>query len=324
VAEALSPDLVIRVGGVPVSKALLHFLAVHAEVPQIVVDPGGAWSDPLHSASAVVRCDATWLCSALLDRLSDPAAGGPSGEIIGWLDRWRWVSSHTRDAVRAVLRRHPGLSEPRAILELSALLPTDTTLVVGNSMPVRDLDSFLPNRSRPLRVLANRGASGIDGVVSTGLGVAAAGRRPTVILLGDISLYHDLNGLLAAGRFGLDATIVVFNNDGGGIFSLLPQADIEEGFEELFGTPHGLDFSHAAALYGLDFHRPDEWRGLRRAVNRAVRQRGVTLIELRTDRKANAALHAELWHAVAAAVSAGTVWSWGGRVGRRRRGQRAT
>lgn len=318
-AEVLRPDLVIRIGGVPVSKALLRYLDVHAEVPQLVVDPGGAWSDPLCTASAVVRCDPTWLAVALIDRFSGPAERGLPAGSGGWVDRWRWLAGHTRDTVKGLLKRSEELSEPRAILELTALLPAHTNLVVGNSMPVRDLDAFLPVHKRPLRVLANRGASGIDGVVSTGLGVAASGHGRTVILLGDISLYHDLNGLLAAKRFGLDATIVVLNNDGGGIFSLLPQADVEDGFEELFGTPHGLDFAHAAELYGLTYRRPENWSEVRRMFSRALRSTGVTLLEIRTDRTRNAELHNEIWHTVATSVSSGSVWSWRGKVRRGRR-----
>lgn len=323
-AEVLRPDLVIRLGGVPVSKALLHYLDVHAEVPQLMVDPGGAWSDPLCTASMVVRCDPTWLSVALIDRLSGPAERGLPTGAGGWLDRWRWLSGHTRDTVRSMLRRTEELTEPRAILELTNLMPADTNLVVGNSMPVRDLDAFLPIHKRPLRILGNRGASGIDGVVSTGLGVAAAGVGRTVILLGDVSLYHDLNGLLAAKRFSVNATIVVVNNDGGGIFSLLPQATVEDGFEELFGTPHGLDFRHAAELYGLAYRRPSDCSELRRVFSRAMRSTGVTLVEIRTDRKANADLHAELWHTVATSVSSGSVWSLRGKVRRGRRKSQMT
>ena len=188
------------------------------------------------------------------------------------------------------------------LAELAGLLPPGATLFAGNSMPVRDLDAFFPGGSRPVRFLANRGASGIDGVVSSALGASAVRPGPLVLVIGDLSFYHDMNGLLAARRFGLLATVVLLNNDGGGIFSLLPQAEDPEHFEELFGTPHGLDFRYAAEMYGLVYHRVDCRDDFRAAVRESMASEGVTVLEDRTDRRANARLHRELWQGAAQAI----------------------
>ena len=171
-------------------------------------------------------------------------------------------------------------------------------------MPVRDLDTCLPGAPRPIRFLANRGASGIDGVVSTALGVSAATSDPLVLVIGDLSFYHDMNGLLAAGRHHLSATIVLLNNDGGGIFSFLPQADESEHFEELFGTPHGLDFRPAAELYGLTYRLVEGRDDFRAALRGSIGSPGVSLVEVRSDRRANVRLHRELWAAASEAVRA--------------------
>jgi 2-succinyl-5-enolpyruvyl-6-hydroxy-3-cyclohexene-1-carboxylate synthase len=198
------------------------------------------------------------------------------------------------------------MSEPLVFRRLSDLVPENAIVFAGNSMPVRDLDSFWPAGTKRVRFMANRGASGIDGVVSTALGVAAASTEPVVLVLGDISLYHDMNGLLAARRHNLNATIIVINNDGGGIFSFLPQAERVEHFEELFGTPHGLDFRHTAELYGLDYclaMTPDDFDA---AVMHSLRTEGVSLIEVRTDRDENLALHRKIWADVAAALEGAT------------------
>ena len=160
----------------------------------------------------------------------------------------------------------------------------------------------IPGGKRPIRFLANRGASGIDGVVSTALGVSAVSPRPLVLAIGDLSFYHDMNGLLAVGRHNLSATVVLSNNDGGGIFSFLPQADETEHFEELFGTPHGLDFRPAAELYDLAYQRVEGWDQFRAAVQQSMGSPGVGLVEVRTDRRANVRLHRELWAAVSDAV----------------------
>jgi 2-succinyl-5-enolpyruvyl-6-hydroxy-3-cyclohexene-1-carboxylate synthase len=174
-------------------------------------------------------------------------------------------------------------------------------------MPVRDLDSFFPPTPRPLRFLANRGANGIDGVVSSALGVAAAGPRsyaasgPLVLVIGDLSLYHDANGLLASKLHDLDATIILLNNDGGGIFSFLPQAGLP-AFEPLFGTPHGLDFRPLVEMYGGRFHAMRDWTDFRGAVATALNTSGLNVIEVRTERRRNVALHRTAWERVEQAL----------------------
>jgi len=170
-------------------------------------------------------------------------------------------------------------------------------------MPVRDLDTFFPGTARTIRFLGNRGASGIDGVVSSALGTAAASAAPVILVLGDLALYHDLNGLLAAKLHRLRATIVLLNNDGGGIFSFLPQADYPDHFEALFGTPTGLDFRVAAELYDAAFARPATWEAFRACVRERVMAEGLGIVEVRTGRDRNVVLHRQVWAAVEAAVS---------------------
>ncbi|MBI4571084.1 MAG: 2-succinyl-5-enolpyruvyl-6-hydroxy-3-cyclohexene-1-carboxylic-acid synthase [Chloroflexi bacterium] len=300
-AEELAPDVVLRFGATPTSKALLQYLERHARSRQILVDGGDGWSDPDLVASDLLRADARSLCEALLAALPSPArSDGVTGRS-GWVERWVRTGQGTRAALQERLAE-PGLSEPRVFSELAELLPDGATLFAGNSMPVRDLDAFFPGGGRRVRFLANRGASGIDGVVSAALGVSAVSEEPLVLVLGDLSFYHDMNGLLAAKRHDLSATIVLLNNDGGGIFSFLPQADELEHFEELFGTPHGLDVRHVAELYGLDYRMIDGWATFRSAVRESTASRGVTLLEVRTDRRANVALHRDLWAAVSEAL----------------------
>ena len=182
------------------------------------------------------------------------------------------------------------------------VLPEGATLLAGNSMPVRDFDSFLPAGTRAAAILSNRGASGIDGVVSTALGASTVSEGPTALVIGDLSFYHDMNGLLAAQRFGLRATIVLINNDGGGIFSFLPQHDDAEHFEALWGTPHGLDFSHVAGLYGVGFQRVTTREEYKAALQASFAADGVQVIEIKTDREENLRLHQRIWDAVADAV----------------------
>jgi 2-succinyl-5-enolpyruvyl-6-hydroxy-3-cyclohexene-1-carboxylate synthase len=174
---------------------------------------------------------------------------------------------------------------------------------------VRDLDTFLPPGPSPLRILGNRGANGIDGLVSTALGLSAGGAAPLVFVTGDLSLYHDSNGLLAAKLHGLDATIVLINNDGGGIFSFLPQASEQDQFERLFGTPHGLNFRHLAELYSAQYTHAESWPAFRAAVLAGVAGCGLHLVEVRTDRAQNVADHRAIWPLVSAALAAADLHS---------------
>lgn len=299
VARRLAPELVLRFGATPVSKPLLQYLQRHAARRQILIDGDDGWHDPALTASEVRYTHPRLLCETLLSALpAVPQQSRPNA----WKDHWIAVGGQTRATLRAHLQQSTDFSEPRVFAELADLLPPGATLFAGNSMPARDLDTFFPGSMRAVRFLANRGASGIDGVVSTALGMSAVSPGPILLTIGDLSFYHDLNGLLAAKQHQLHATIVLLQNDGGGIFSFLPQAQDQEHFEELFGTPHGLDFRPAAEMYGLSYQRPVCWEEFRTAIRQSLDSPGVTLIEVRTERRANVELHHSLWEAVSQSV----------------------
>jgi 2-succinyl-5-enolpyruvyl-6-hydroxy-3-cyclohexene-1-carboxylate synthase len=299
IAGALRPRLVIRAGAIPTSKPLQQFLAAGRQHPHIVIDPGPP-RDPDHLATTCFQADPAPTFRTLASRISSfDVQRDPS-----WLRAWTRTDGAARSAIERALLANDEPFEGRAAAEVAALLPDGATLVVGNSMPVRDVDAFVRGDRRCLRVVGTRGASGIDGVVSTALGAAAVASGPVVLLVGDLSFYHDLNGLLAVRRFGLNATVVVLNNDGGGIFSFLPQAGLlgRETFESLFGTPVGLDIAAAARLYGLSYERPEGWAAFRRAFCRSMTGSGASVIELVTDRERNVGQHRSVWAAVGEAV----------------------
>jgi 2-succinyl-5-enolpyruvyl-6-hydroxy-3-cyclohexene-1-carboxylate synthase len=301
----------------------MRYLEMHGAVWQIVVDAGGEWNDPARLAAEFVHADPVLLCRAVLGALGAPGAVPSAPGTHEWLALWRRLGARARDAIRI---RLDALAEPfegKVFAELSELLPDGAVLYVGNSMPVRDLDTFFPGTPRAVRFLGNRGASGIDGLVSSALGVAAglgaatlgaattggrvpggATRSPVVLVIGDLAFYHDLNGLLAAKLYGLNATIVLINNDGGGIFSFLPQAGYPDYFEALFGTPHGLDFRHAAGLYGASHALVESWEDFRARVREGISSEGLSIVEVRTARDRNVLLHREVWQAVEAALRA--------------------
>ncbi|MEI6043633.1 MAG: 2-succinyl-5-enolpyruvyl-6-hydroxy-3-cyclohexene-1-carboxylic-acid synthase [Chloroflexota bacterium] len=292
VLEPLAPDFVLRFGAMPTSKPLLLFLAHSPQVETWLVDGGDGWEDPTALASQVLHVDPIAFCKMALLELQgfSPASN--------WSQRWQLVAQQTAAAINRQMAECQELSEAKVFAELSQLLPNNTLFYVGNSMPIRDADTFFKSNCRNIRVLGNRGANGIDGVVSSALGASAITPLPTMLILGDISFYHDMNGLLAAKRHKLNLTIILLNNDGGGIFSFLPQAAYPDNFEELFGTPHGLDFQHTAALYGANWRRVESWEDFRSAVQTATKTNGLNLIEVPTNRARNVSQHREIWVAV--------------------------
>ena len=285
-AGALAPDCVLRFGAAPTSKALNRFLAGAADATHILCDLPGSFRDPNAVTTQRLTGDARSAATALLEALSRE----PDGV---WLREWRERDARAREALDAYALAAPEPFEGRAVVELQRALPAGATIFAGNSMPVRDVDSFLASDAKALAVASNRGANGIDGVVSSALGHAAAGAGPVALLIGDISLYHDLNGLWAGMRHGLDLTIVMLNNGGSAIFHYLPQAAHEHVFEEWFATPSDIDFAAAARAYGASHQVLGDWSELDDALTGPGR--GVRIVEVRTDRVRNVEMHREAW-----------------------------
>jgi 2-succinyl-5-enolpyruvyl-6-hydroxy-3-cyclohexene-1-carboxylate synthase len=284
------PDLVIRVGDLPTSKPLRQWLA-GLDARQVVLDAEGAWQDPAAVVADSLPLDAAAALSAALppEPLAEP----------GWLEAWRAADAAAADAIAAALGDE--LSEP-AVAAALAELPAEATVFTASSMPVRDVETFWPVRDAPPRVLAHRGANGIDGTVASAFGVAAAAGGPVVLHIGDVALTHDVGALLSAARLGLAVAIVLVDNGGGGIFDFLPVATQRDAFEEHVATPTGLDFARAAELFGLGYAAPDTADALRTTLDAAIGAPRTTLVHVRTDRARNVALHREVWQAVAAAV----------------------
>ena len=279
----LEPDVVIRIGRAPVSASLLAFLGELADVPQVRVTSGHLWKDHLGLASLYVGAEEAPFIRAVTNMLGTPNAP-PS-----WSEQWRSIDRAARQAVcdfRASEVGEPG--EGAVLAAVVAGVPEGTTLFVSNSMPVRDLDAF-GGGGKPLRVHGNRGASGIDGIVSTVAGIAAAkdGRSSIVAVVGDVAFYHDMNGLFAVAKHRLDVVFVLINNDGGGIFHMLPIRDHEPQFTEYFAAPHGLDFRHVAELYGISYRRVEHPTDVAIALGEVLAGTGPRILEVRSDRDRN-------------------------------------
>ncbi|OIK10843.1 2-succinyl-5-enolpyruvyl-6-hydroxy-3-cyclohexene-1-carboxylic-acid synthase [Bacillus sp. MUM 13] len=289
ISENCKPDLILRFGAMPVSKPLLQFIKKQTSARHMVVDGGAGWREPAGMATDMIYCDEVSFCHDMLRRIDEK-------EDRNFLESMVSLNEKVRNALLAIGDDHE-LNEGKLFLLLSDLLPEHSTLFVGNSMPIRDLDTFFFNNSKGIRTLANRGANGIDGVVSTAIGVSTVSQN-TVLAIGDLSFFHDMNGLLAAKLQKQNITVLLINNDGGGIFSFLPQSSEKENFEVLFGTPHGLDFSHAAQLYGANYAKAESWDHFSTSLTESFNIPGLKIIEVPTLRETNVLKHRDLWNFV--------------------------
>jgi 2-succinyl-5-enolpyruvyl-6-hydroxy-3-cyclohexene-1-carboxylate synthase len=294
--ERHRPEVVLQVGATPTTRA--SQVAVAAAERLIVVDAFHRDPDPERRATLRLHADPDRLAAAVLRQ--DLTTQRPEPTSDDWHATWSDLDERARRAMDDVLDSADELTELRVARDLAATITDVATLVVGSSMPIRDLDYSMAPRDG-LRVLANRGASGIDGFVSTVLGVAASG-TPTYALCGDLTLLHDAGSLLWSARQGLNAVFVVPNNDGGAVFSFLPQASLPE-LERLFTTPHGLDLGALCTTAGAGHTRISRADELSPAVADATSAGGVHIIEVPSDRERNVEHHAEIQAAVDAALA---------------------
>jgi 2-succinyl-5-enolpyruvyl-6-hydroxy-3-cyclohexene-1-carboxylate synthase len=281
----LAPDLIVSAGRPGLSRAQQAFLGSAGRHVVLAQGPD-RWADPQRTATDVAAA------IRLTGAVPDSAAS--------WLARWRHADRQARAAIDQILDAHSGISEPRLARDLVAALPEGALLWVSSSMPIRDADSHMPARD-DIRVLASRGASGIDGTISTAVGAALGHDGPAFALIGDLAFLHDQPGLAIGPREPRpDLCLIVVNNNGGGIFSTLEQAAYD-GFERIFGTPHGAAVHHIAAAFGLPYHLLDHVEDL----GKSLQGTGLRIVEVRTDRSAGAELRARLGRAVSAMADAG-------------------
>jgi 2-succinyl-5-enolpyruvyl-6-hydroxy-3-cyclohexene-1-carboxylate synthase len=284
-AERVHPDLVLRIGDMPTSKPLRSWLA---GADQVVVDPHAAWNEPTRTAETLLHADPVRTCDALAAAIEIRGTSADSG----WVGLWRDAD----EVVRSSFVEAPDNFEAKAYAGIESALPEDALVWISSSMPIRYVESYFPSSPKPIRFLSNRGANGIDGVVASAAGAAHTSGRPTFVLIGEIALLHDVGGLLASRRAGIDLTIVCVNNGGGGIFDFLPLAEHADAaaYEGHVATATDIDLAALAALAGLDHQRVETVSELTEALASAP-----GLVEFSTARSASLAAH----RAIAAAVA---------------------
>jgi 2-succinyl-5-enolpyruvyl-6-hydroxy-3-cyclohexene-1-carboxylate synthase len=296
------PEVVLFLGQPWVSKVVNQFLSESARhgTRMLAVEPDGRWYDPERVLDELVRCDGETFAKAVLGAIS--AFPAPTAAKESWLDEWTGAEQRAQWAIES---ESTGTNEPMLARRLMASLPSHATLLVSSSMPVRDVEAFGAPRPDPVRTVANRGANGIDGVVSTALGVALATQGPTVAFVGDLAFLHDVSALVRSGPFSPSLTVVVADNDGGGIFSFLPPASALDAptFDDLFGTPQAHDVASVAAGFGWPVDEVSDLDDLEQALHRHMEAGALSVIVVRLpSRHDNLDHHGRINRAIVAAV----------------------
>ncbi|GAB6182049.1 2-succinyl-5-enolpyruvyl-6-hydroxy-3-cyclohexene-1-carboxylic-acid synthase [Desulfotomaculum defluvii] len=278
IKKELKPQFIIHFGQVPVSKRLQQFLSMHQDVLYLQVDETFDYRNPaLSTKKYIVSSPGLFAKSICIEN-------GNTEYLTKWCNYQKKMRQQLND-----VKNEMDLLEGRLIQKIQNLLPRTTRLVVANSMLIRHMDYFFESRNQDIKVLCNRGANGIDGIVSTAMGVSTA-NNTTVLLIGDLSFYHDLNGLLIGKTHNLNLVIILFNNDGGGIFRYLPQSK-EKHFDYLFLTPHGINFEGLRTLYGITYYEAKNYDEFECAFKQAMTMYGIKLIEVKIDSQLSKLLH---------------------------------
>ena len=279
--EELRPDVVIQLGQIPVSKRIQQWMGTLTDIDYITVSPNAEVVNPSLTTTIHVMASVDVF-------LWEMSLGISVAQYLEYVRVWQGIESNSREQLDKV-QEEPNLFEGRTIHMLQQMMSDEGQLLVANSMSIRDMDYFWATGRSQAMVYGNRGTNGIDGTVSTALGLSTNG-KPTVMLTGDLSFFHDMNGLAIGKTQGMNLTIILHNNDGGGIFQYLPQKGTDD-FDYLFNTPQGIDYSGLATMYGLDYVKVTTNTELEQALQQYIGAEGIHLIEVPTSKEGSRELH---------------------------------
>ena len=279
--EELRPDVVIQLGQIPVSKRIQQWMETLTDIDYITVSPNAEVVNPSLTTTIHVMASVDVF-------LWEMSLGISVAQDLEYVRVWQGIESNSREQLDKV-QEEPNLFEGRTIHMLQQMMPDEGQLLVANSMSIRDMDYFWATGRSQAMVYGNRGTNGIDGTVSTALGLSTNG-KPTVMVTGDLSFFHDMNGLAIGKTHGMNLTIILHNNDGGGIFQYLPQKGTDD-FDYLFNTPQGIDYSGLATMYGLDYVKVTTNAELEQAMQQYIGTEGIHLIEVPTSKESSRELH---------------------------------
>ncbi len=288
------PDIIIQFGRTVTSKGLDTFLE-NCSAARFMINEFGDWFDPSNKAIDSFACKPYLFCEKMLKALDFKKVNRKYSD---WLKVFNTAEQKSFELKKKIIDQSQFPNEGRIINEIIQNVPNDCQIMISNSMPVRDFDYFADNVKKKIVVFNNRGASGIDGITSTALGIAAAGSKPTVLITGDLAFYYDLNGLLGAKKYSIPLVVVLINNNGGGIFEILPISNYGKVFEKYFIVQHDLDFKNFVDAYGGNYKLINDWKDFQNSFKSAFTKKNFSVLEIKTNAVESLKLRRQFWKAV--------------------------
>lgn len=294
------PGIILHFGRTITSKALDTFLE-NCDSLRFMINEYGDWFDPSNKATASIACKPFLFCEKMVEALQNENFERKTN---GWMESFREAESAAEKVKGKVVDEAAFPDEGRIINEIVKHAPNDCRIMLSNSMPVRDFDYFASITDKRIVTFNNRGASGIDGIISTALGIAAENKKPAVLITGDMAFYYDLNGLLASKKYNIPLTVVLVNNNGGGIFGILPISKYGKVFKDYFIASHNLDFEPFVKGYGGIFKKIKSWKNFGTAFKSAVKSKKLTVLEIKTNAPKSLAVRRKYWKEIENKLSA--------------------
>jgi 2-succinyl-5-enolpyruvyl-6-hydroxy-3-cyclohexene-1-carboxylate synthase len=289
--EKYDPDIIIQFGGTPTSNVVLEFFK-NSKAEKVLVNEFGDRNDPSFTSKTILTVKPEEFCRIIIQHIREKRKSA-------WLNSFMKMNQFASSLKKEFIEDVPQIHEGKIISELIEQLPQKCNLMISNSLPIRDIDFFAGLTRKQIHAYSNRGASGIDGITSTALGIASASKEPTILLTGDLAFFHDMNGLHNSYKYKIPLTIILINNGGGGIFESLPISEYSEFFKEHFLTPLNLDFKKFVEGYKGTFLRITGWNEFRIQLRRAVKSNRLTVLEVKTNAVKSRLYRQKYWFAVA-------------------------
>lgn len=295
IAGNIKPQLILHFGRAVTSKSLEDFLAKQRDVPRYLINEFGDWFDPSNNSKVVIAYLPYMFCEQLLSALNIRSFKKKNND---WVNRILKLDANAIKAKDQVIHKSSFINEPKIIIETLNAIPSGSNLMISNSMPIRDFDYFAEKTNKHITVYNNRGASGIDGILSTALGIAAASNKHTFLLIGDLAFYYDINSLLTAKNYKIPLTVILVNNNGGGIFEILPISRHKEVFHEFFKTELNIDFKPIVKGFGGYYSSVTKWEDLHKEISNSLNRKKISILECKTDAKTSLQLRMEYWASI--------------------------
>ncbi len=281
----------MQFGRTVTSKALETFFE-NTNTVRFMINEYGDWFDPSNRATAALACKPYIFCETMLEKLG-------SSSILkqrnNWLEIFIEADKIASKTKKEIIEKSNFANEPRTIIELLNALPERSQIMISNSMPIRDFDYFATKTDKIFTIFNNRGASGIDGITSTALGITANNNFPTILITGDLAFYHDLNGMLAAKKYTLPLTVILINNNGGGIFEVLPISDYGKVFKDYFIAQHNLNFKPLVEAYSGKYYLINSWNDFKNRIHKSIQEKNFTVLEIKTSAQKSLQLRRKFW-----------------------------